>query len=158
LKSPVGGLRSYAGALVIVLSTVAIYTAVTQLAIGHDMSGDMGPIAAILRGPWWPLAMFVIAIGAPISEELLFRGFLLPALVPTPLGYWGAAAVSSAAWSALHAGYSIVGLIEVFMIGMIFSYALRRTGSLRVPLACHAIYNALVSAIVIIVPKETLGF
>jgi membrane protease YdiL (CAAX protease family) len=44
----------------------------------------------------------------------------------------------------LHAGYSAVGLVEVFSIGLIFSWLLWRTGSLWVPIFCHAVYNILV--------------
>jgi membrane protease YdiL (CAAX protease family) len=37
-----------------------------------------------------------------------------------------------------------MGIIEVFLIGMFFSWLLWRTGSLRVAIFCHAIYNSLV--------------
>jgi membrane protease YdiL (CAAX protease family) len=98
----------------------------------------------LARGEDWLLAAAVIGIGAPLSEELLFRGFLLSALAQTRLGFWGAAAISSALWTALHAGYSAVGILEVFVIGLFFSWLLWRTGSLRVPIFCHAVYNSLI--------------
>jgi membrane protease YdiL (CAAX protease family) len=85
-----------------------------------------------------------VGIGAPLSEELLFRGFLLSALAQTRLRFWGAAVVSTLAWAVLHAGYSAVGLAEVFAIGLLFSWLLWRTGSLRVPIVCHALYNCLI--------------
>ena len=37
-----------------------------------------------------------------------------------------------------------VGLVEVFSIGLIFSWLLWRTGSLWVPIFCHAAYNSLI--------------
>ena len=46
----------------------------------------------------------------------------------------------------MHAGYSLVGILEVFLIGMFFSWLLWRTGSLRVAIVCHAVYNSLVAA------------
>jgi membrane protease YdiL (CAAX protease family) len=97
-----------------------------------------------VTGPHWPLAAAVLGIGAPLSEELLFRGFLLSALAKTRLGFWGAAVVSALGWTTMHAGYSLAGLVEVFAIGMLLSWLLWRTGSLRVTIFCHAIYNSLI--------------
>jgi membrane protease YdiL (CAAX protease family) len=79
-----------------------------------------------------------------LSEELLFRGFLLSALARTALGFWGAALVATLLWTAMHVGYSLTGIVEVFIIGMFFSWLLWRTGSLRVAIFCHALYNLLI--------------
>lgn len=158
LKAPAGGLATYARALFAMLAVVATYTAFTYFVLRHEPSNDLGEMVGLFRGPWWPLALFVIGIGAPLSEELLFRGFLQTALVPTRLGYWGAATVTTTFWTTLHAGYSIPGLVEVFIIGLAFALMLRWTGSLRVPLVCHAIYNMGIALILIFVPKDWLGF
>ena len=97
-----------------------------------------------LFGDQWVLALLVVGLGAPLSEELLFRGFLLSALARSRLGFAGAAVVTTILWTALHAGYSIAGLVEVSLIGLFFSWLLWRTGSLRVPIFCHALYNTLI--------------
>jgi len=94
----------------------------------------------------------VVGVGAPLAEELLFRGFLLSALARSRLGFWGAAIVCSGLWTALHAGYSLAGVIEVFLIGLYLSWLLWRTGSLRVTLFCHGLYNALVLVVLLNVP------
>lgn len=156
LKPPAGGFATYAKALAALLAAVGLYTGVTYL-LDHDPSSDMAEMMSIIRGPWWPVALVVIGLGAPLSEELLFRGFLQTALVPTRLGYWGAAIVTTTIWTALHAGYSIFGLVEVYMVGLIFALYLRVTGSLRVTLVCHAIYNTIVALFMIFAPKEWLG-
>ena len=158
LKAPTGGLATYAKALFAMLAVVAAYTAFTYFVLRHEPSNDLGEMVGLFRGPWWPLALVVIGIGAPLSEELLFRGFLQTALVPTRLGYWGTATVTTTFWTTLHAGYSIPGLVEVFIIGLAFALMLRWTGSLRVPLVCHAIYNMGIALILIFVPKDWLGF
>jgi uncharacterized protein len=158
LKAPAGGFGAYARSLALVLGVVGVFTLVSHFALSHDATADLKETAALFRGPWWPLALVVIGIGAPVSEELLFRGFLQSALVPTWLGYWGASVVSTALWTVMHAGYSIVGLVEVFLIGLVLCYLLRRTGSLRVTLACHGIYNSLIALVVIFAPKAWLGF
>ncbi len=158
LKAPSGGYSAYAGWLVLLLACVGLFTAFSAYVLKHDQAADLKGMSELFRGPWWPLALFVIGVGAPLSEELLFRGFLQTALVPTRLGYWGASVITTAIWTAMHAGYSLVGLTEVFLIGLIFCLMLRRTGSLRVTIACHAIYNTLIALVVIFAPRSWLGF
>ena len=157
LKAPSGGFWTYAGAMVIVLAAVAAYTVFANVAFGHDPGQDLGDMIEIFRGPWWPLALAVIGAGAPLSEELMFRGFLQTVLAGSRLGYWGAALVTTTIWTALHAGYSLIGLGEVFMIGIIFALFLRRTGSLRVTLVCHAIYNSGIALLMTFAPPDLMG-
>jgi uncharacterized protein len=158
LGPPEGGFGAYAKWLVLQLAAVAAFTLVSTYALNHDQTSDMKGMADIFRGPWWLLALVVVGIGAPLSEELLFRGFLQPALLQTRLGFWGASAVTTTLWTAMHAGYSLVGLTEVFLIGLMFCLMLRRTGSLRVTIAVHAIYNTLIALVVIFAPQSLLGF
>ncbi len=58
----------------------------------------------------------------------------------------------------MHAGYTVLGLAEVFLIGMIFNALLRQTGSLRVPIFCHAAYNSALALGVRYLPPSLLGF
>ena len=64
----------------------------------------------------------VIGIGAPLSEELLFRGFLFSALAKSRLGS-RRGRPDLALWTLLHVGYSIFGLIEVFVDRALFLLA-----------------------------------
>jgi uncharacterized protein len=144
LHRAAGGWRSYAGALIILAILQVALSAVQYTTRQGDLYVDLRPFVELARGEDWLLAAAVIGIGAPLSEELLFRGFLLSALAQTRLGFWGAAVISSGLWTALHAGYSAVGILEVFVIGLFFSWLLWRTGSLRVPIFCHAVYNTLI--------------
>jgi uncharacterized protein len=144
LRAPAAGPRVYIGALLVLACLQVALAAIQHGLIGHDMLQDLRPFVGLIAGPNWLLALAVIGIGAAASEELLFRGFLLSALAGTRLGFWGAAVLSSALWTGLHAGYSAIGIAEVFVIGLFFSWLLWRTGSLRVPVVCHALYNSLI--------------
>ena len=144
LRRPPRGWRVYAGSLLAMAALQVVIAIVQQLLLQHDMLTDLRPFVGLVTGPNWPLAAAVLGIGAPLSEELLFRGFLLGALAQSKLGFRGAALVSTLAWTALHAGYSLVGLAEVFAIGLLLSWLLWRTGSLRVTIFCHALYNSLI--------------
>ena len=138
------GWRAYAGAILAMATLQVALAAVPHLFIEHDMLADLRPFVGLVTGPDWPLAAAVLGIGAPLSEELLFRGFLLGALAQSRLGFLGAAVVSSGLWTTLHVGYSLVGLAEVFAIGLFLSWLLWRTGSLRVTIFCHGLYNLLI--------------
>ena len=142
LERPAGGVAVYAGYFAAMLAAIVAYNALLVLAFGHDPLTDLRSFAPMIQSPWWPLAFLAIGIGAPVSEEVLFRGFLLPVLARTRIGFWGAAVVATILWTALHAGYSAAGIAEVFLIGLMFALMLRQTGSLRVPMVCHAVYNS----------------
>ena len=91
------------------------------------------------------LAAAVIGIGAPLSEELLFRGFLLSALAQTRLGFWGAAAdFDGACGQPCTPATPRSASSRCSLIGLFFSWLLWRTGSLRVAIFCHALYNSLI--------------
>ncbi|HEX5959596.1 MAG TPA: CPBP family intramembrane glutamic endopeptidase [Hyphomicrobiaceae bacterium] len=143
LHPVVGGWRSYLLAILAMACLQLLISGVQFAFVKNDMLADLRPFAGYVRGPDSLLAAVVLGLGAPFSEELLFRGFLLGALAQTRLGFWGAAVISAALWTTLHY-YTWIGLIEVFVIGLFLSWLLWRTGSLRVTIFCHALYNSMI--------------
>lgn len=156
LRPAAGGWRSYAGALLVLAVLQIALSGVQYMTSPRDLYADLRPFVELVRGPDGALAAAVIGIGAPLSEELLFRGFLLSALAQTRLGFWGAALISTALWTSLHIGYTAVGIVEVSIIGLFFSWLLWRTGSLRVAIFCHAVYNSLIVLALRLVDLPTL--
>ncbi|HWB47248.1 MAG TPA: type II CAAX endopeptidase family protein [Hyphomicrobiaceae bacterium] len=144
LRPPAGGARVYVIAPLLMLALQVVVGIVQYNLTDRDIYVDLRPFVGFAKGSQWPLALAIIGLGAPLSEELLIRGFLLSALARSRLGFAGAALVTTTIWAGLHAGYSTVGLAEVFLIGLFFSWLLWRTGSLRVTIFCHALYNSLV--------------
>jgi CAAX protease family protein len=155
LRKAPSGWRAYAGAVVAMVALQVALAGLTYSLVEHDMLADLRPFVGLVRGPYWLLAAAVLGVGAPLSEELLFRGFLLGALAKGPLGFWGAAVVTTLLWTCLHAGYSLVGLAEVFAIGLLLSWLLWRTGSLWVTIFCHGLYNSLVALVLRLVDLST---
>lgn len=85
-----------------------------------------------------------LIIGAPLAEELIFRGQIFAALAQTPLGLSGASLITSALWAGTHAptqSLHVVGLL--FLMGLLLCWLLVRYGSLWVTIACHAVWNAM---------------
>jgi len=147
LDQPDAGWRSYVYGLLLMVPVLALINAAAFVLHPEGFYSDFAQFAKLARVAE-PLAPFLaIAVGAPLWEELLFRGFLLGALVPA-LGFWPAAVLVSGTWTVLHIGYSVAGLAEVFLIGLYLSWLLRRTGSLWVPIACHAAYNGALFALI----------
>ena len=118
---------------------------------------DLRPFQMLLNSGARPLVLLIICVGAPVSEELLFRGFLFSGLAKTRLGFIGTALVTTILWTGLHAGYSVFGLVEVLSIGLYLSWLLVRTGSLWVTIFCHAAYNTVVAAVLLFVALPATG-
>lgn len=90
-----------------------------------------------------------ILIGIPlfilvaISEEIMCRGYILNTInqLRKP---WLAAILSSAIFAALHLGnpnVKVVGVLNIFLVGVLFAYMYIRTGSLWMPIGYHFTWN-----------------
>jgi membrane protease YdiL (CAAX protease family) len=80
-----------------------------------------------------------IVLGAPLYEELLFRGILqrfLRRLLPEA----AAVVVTAALFTLPHDG----GHLPVFALGLALSWLMARTGNLLAPLLFHVLHNGLV--------------
>ena len=94
-----------------------------------------------------PLTFVMVVIVAPLMEEMFFRGFLFHG-VWWRFGFWPAAVVSGATFSLIHVtSADLVGLIIPFtVIGILFAYLVRRTGSLWNAIAVHVLFNSVAVA------------
>lgn len=144
LRRPAGGWRDIGAGLVTIAIVSGIYTLAMMRIFPENVVSDLRPLWEIMHSPLGATLALVAVVGAPFSEEFLFRGFLQSALAKSGLGFAKAALITTAAWTALHASYSIVGMGEVFVVGLVLSWLLWRTGSLWVPIFCHAAYNGAV--------------
>jgi membrane protease YdiL (CAAX protease family) len=147
LAPPLPSAGTLCAAFALMMLVLLPYNAVVMTLARETVEQDLKPFMGLLRSDAGWLFAILIGIGAPLSEELLFRGFLLGALSKTSLGFFGATLVTTLAWTALHAGYSGFGLVEVFAAGLFFCWVLWRTGSLWPPLFCHTLYNSSIIAI-----------
>jgi membrane protease YdiL (CAAX protease family) len=145
LRPPAQGWRALPLALVPLFIVTMVWTSLLMLVRPEAVLHDLRPFKELLHGDTFWLLLLVIGVGAPLSEELLFRGFMFAGLAKSKLGFVGAAVLSSVLWTLLHFGYSIFGLIEVLSIGLYFSWLLVRTGSLWVTMFCHGVYNTVMA-------------
>lgn len=90
----------------------------------------------------WMLALAVI-VGAPLVEEVIFRGFMLPGLAHGRVGGTGAVLITALLWALIHGQYDLFDMAAVFSLGLVFGASRLHTGSLWPPLLLHAAVNAL---------------
>ncbi|MEE8457429.1 MAG: CPBP family intramembrane glutamic endopeptidase [Acidimicrobiia bacterium] len=86
----------------------------------------------------------VVAVGAPIIEEIIFRGMLL-SILSRSLSMWPAILISAAIFSAVHlldpdARAVVPGL---FLLGIALGWVTRRRGDLSLAIAMHSGINLL---------------
>ena len=100
---------------------------------------------AVLRfleasSPWTlvPFAFFAVAV-APVAEEALFRGLLLPLLVRR-FGPVAGLSLVALGFAALHGDLGSCPGLAVFAGALALAYV--RTGTILVPIAMHALFNA----------------
>jgi uncharacterized protein len=82
--------------------------------------------------------LLMACVLAPIYEELLFRAALFR-FVRQKLGRTPALLVSGVAFGALHANWA--GFVPLAVLGMLLALAYEATGSIRVPIIAHGLFN-----------------
>jgi membrane protease YdiL (CAAX protease family) len=86
-------------------------------------------------------AVFFVFVG--LFEEFMFRGYTQYTLADS-IGFWPAAIVLSCLFGAVHLsnpGEGWVGAAGVVTIGLVFAFALRRTGNLWLVVGWHASFD-----------------
>jgi membrane protease YdiL (CAAX protease family) len=107
---------------------------------GYSFGGLAVHGGELLRwGLLW--AVFFVLVG--LFEEFLFRGYTQYTL-GDGIGFWPAAVVLSCSFGAVHLGNpgeGWVGAAGVAAIGLVFAFALRRTGNLWLVVGWHASFD-----------------
>lgn len=113
-------------------------------AVGHDATpGFMVDVLKSARadGALW-LLVIAFALAAPVTEELMVRGFLYRGWSESALGPAGAVVLSSLLWTAMHAQYYDWFLFsEVLSIGLLLGTMRYRSNSTWLTIIMHAINN-----------------
>lgn len=108
--------------------------------IGVETAQDSVKLLRETTNPHIVSLMAVAAIVvAPLCEEVVFRGYLYPA-IKHHCGAFSAAMISALVFSAAHG--SLVALIPLFVMGLVFVWLYEKTGSIWAPMALHAAFNS----------------
>ncbi|BAT54923.1 hypothetical protein NOS3756_38980 [Nostoc sp. NIES-3756] len=131
------GLGGYCAALPIVVIVSLINQ---QLWQGQGGSNPLLQLALESRN-FTALGIFYVtaAIAAPLFEEVLFRGFLLPSLtryVPV----WGAILASATLFAAAH--LSLSEILPLTALGIVLGVVYTRSRNLLAPILLHSLWNS----------------
>ena len=86
----------------------------------------------------------VVAVGAPIIEEMIFRGMLLSILARS-FSRWPAILISAMIFAAVHMfdPNAIAVIPGLFLLGIVLGWVAMRRGDLSLPIALHSGINLL---------------
>jgi membrane protease YdiL (CAAX protease family) len=132
----------YVGAAAIISAPVAIVVALL-LARAHEA----GPLAGLSLAPWLVVLYFVV--GAPIQEEVIFRGLLqttlevnaAPPTAPSPQYGVAASLLVAVLFGCIHLVIGRYTAAAALLLGAIAGELRRRSGSLIPAVICHAFFN-----------------
>lgn len=91
----------------------------------------------------WGISWAIAFLFVGLSEEFLFRGYAQYALA-RGIGFWPAAVTLSLVFGAAHwrnPGEGLTGVANVVVTGLVFAFALRRTGNLWLAVGWHASFD-----------------
>ena len=123
-----------------------------------EVGSVAGDVAQDLResGPLWALIVFaaLIAVGAPIVEEIAFRGLLFNSLRKKGLGPIATIAITAVAFAVIH--LEPLRLLILLPIGIAYGWVRWKTGSLGSAIVAHTANNFPVVLVLLIgVPEVT---
>jgi len=117
-----------------------IYAAMFSLLPEVPLQASLQTLLESHSGSLLGLAAFTAILLVPLSEELLFRAYLQPALER-----WFGGAISvlltAALFAAAHRDFYV--FLPTFVLGLTLGYLYNRTRSLAAPLCLHVLFNAL---------------
>lgn len=96
------------------------------------------PVTARER-KWWTM----VSLTAGVTEEILYRGFLIYAFVRLfpAMSVWGALLASSALFGLAHTYQGIAGVLRTALVGAFFALLFVATGSLLLPIVLHVLVD-----------------
>lgn len=115
--------------------------AITMIVRGEPLSSTAGEVAKLLAGQPGALLLLVLVavIGAPIVEEIAFRGLLQRSLLKRGLPAWVAIGISAVAFATFHLEWERVNVL--FVTGVVMGVAALRHGT-GAAIVAHAVNNA----------------
>lgn len=107
----------------------------------------------------WRWGMIAAAVlGAPIVEEVLYRGCLQAGIVGLSAPPWTAIVITSGLFTAMH--IAIVdwnALVTLFALSLVMGWVYERTGRLSAAVLLHMLFNGLNVALAFAVAAEEAG-
>lgn len=130
--APGAALKWSAAAVGAYLLFAMFYSLVVTQPEQEDIAEGFGPI---------PVQVLLIVIAAPISEEILFRGYLFGGLREKLPG-WVAALIAGVIFGSLHALTGISAVPPLIFFGFVLCLLYEKTGSIVPCIVLHMLNNS----------------
>jgi membrane protease YdiL (CAAX protease family) len=94
----------------------------------------------VVDAGWLVGLLVAIVIIAPVGEEIVFRGFLFRGLAKPG---WEIHAVLgiALAWALLHIQYDWLGMVQIFLVGLVLGWFRWASGSTVLTIGMHVLIN-----------------
>jgi len=123
---------------------IAAVTALTPIPVPATPAESVIPSVAGLSALAQSLLALRAVVVAPVAEEVLFRGLILPRLASW-MGAAAAVVATSVMFAVLHEGFGYaIGTraAGIFIVALVLGWARLRTGNLVAATTIHVIFNA----------------
>ena len=105
-----------------------------------DLSKPAKELAGRANGSvGWILLLLLVGVGAPVVEELFYRGLFQRALLKRGLPVWASVVVGAAVFAAMH--LEALQFLGLFVFGLVAGALAYRTGRLGASIAAHVGFN-----------------
>lgn len=141
LAGAVGGFAMLGVALAYSFAVGEYFSDPPPQSIVLEFSRHMGPRAILAL-------IMVVVVMAPVTEELVFRGFVYGGLRKV-LGFFPAALLTSVIFAAVHLQFNWVQFFQILLLGLILAWLYEHKGNLVAPMVAHAVYNGSVALLLI---------
>ncbi|WP_194140249.1 CPBP family intramembrane glutamic endopeptidase [Flavobacterium hungaricum] len=89
--------------------------------------------------------LFFTCVTAGITEELIFRGYLLPRLEIVLKNKISAIVLSSILFGLMHIGYgTLLHIIGPTVIGLVFAFQYEKYRNIKILILCHFLWDLLI--------------
>lgn len=127
---------------------VLVHTSLSSEGVDSIAHPTLTKIASDPSDPWAWVLIASAVIGAPVVEEVVFRGFLQSGMFRITRHAWGGVISTAIIFGVLHAWPAGEGslpwyaAVQVGVLGLCCGAAFERTKHIGVPIAMHAAFNA----------------
>ncbi|MCB9846782.1 MAG: CPBP family intramembrane metalloprotease [Phycisphaeraceae bacterium] len=146
MADPLWGLAAFIAALPVILLVSQASTMLDAWitgAVPDDLAHDTLRLMTGAEGSaWWWVTTMGVVVGAPLAEELLYRGFVQSSLVALTRSRWAAIVATSVVFSLAHIGPADWrALPGLFALSVALGVAFERRARIGVPITMHALFN-----------------
>jgi len=121
--------------------SATVFSILFLLVIAAQVSVMSIRMSALLSTAFWIDTVLCVAVS--VGEETLARGFMMSVLKVTrkPVAMIMIPAILFAALHFANPGFGLIGFLNLFLLGILFSLLFLRSGSLWSPIAAHFAWN-----------------